>query len=68
MFIIIIIIIIFIVVAAIFIFAGIYARAKKVKQKHIDEAEKRGDMEEVKRLKDMSDDQAAQEFKDELFK
>ena len=61
-------IIIFIVIAVICVFAVVYARAKKVKQKHIDEAEKRGDVQEVKRLKDMSDDEAADEFEDELYK
>lgn len=58
----------FIIIVVICIFAVIYTRAGKVKQKHIEEAEKRGDMQEVKRLKDMSDDQAADEFEDELYK
>ena len=49
-------------------FAVIYAKAKNVRQKHIDEAEKRGDMQEVKRLRNMSADEAADEFEDELYK
>lgn len=57
-----------IIVAVICAFAVIYARARKVRKKHIDEAEKRGDAQEVKRLKDMSDDEAADEFEDELYK
>jgi len=61
-------IIFFIIVAVICIFAVIYAGAKKVRQKHIDEAEKRGDIKEVERLKNMSDDEAAEEFEDELYK
>jgi len=61
-------IIFFIIIAVICVFAVVYARAKKVRQKHIDEAEKRGDVQEVKRLKDMSDDEAADEFEDELYK
>ena len=61
-------IIFFIVIAVICVFAVVYARAKKVRQEHIDEAEKRGDVQEVKRLKDMSDDEAADEFEDELYK
>lgn len=59
---------IFIIVAVICIFAVIYTRARKVKQKHIEEAEKRGDIQEVERLKNMSDDEAADEFEDELSK
>jgi hypothetical protein len=55
-----------IIIAIIFAFAAVYARAGKVKQKHIQEAEKRGDMQEARRLKDMSDDQAGDEFEDEL--
>ena len=39
-----------------------------MRQKHIDEAEKRGDIKEVERLKNMSDDEAAEEFEDELYK
>ncbi len=61
-------IIFFIVVTVICVFAVVYAKARKVRQKHIDEAEKRGDMQEVKRLKNMSDDEAADEFEDELSK
>ena len=59
-------VIFFIVIAVIFIFAVAYARAGKVKTKHIKEAEKRGDIEEIQRLKNMSDDEAADEFEDEL--
>ncbi len=61
-------IIFFVIVAVICLFAVIYARAKKVKQKHLEEAEKRGDIKEVERLKNMSDDEAADEFEDELYK
>lgn len=61
-------IIFFIIIIFVFMFFAIYARARKVKEKHIKEAEKRGDTEEVKRLKNMSDDQAADEFEDELYK
>jgi len=61
-------IIFFIVIAVICVFAVIYTRARKVRQKHITEAKKRGDIKEVKRLSDMSDDEAADEFEDELYK
>jgi len=61
-------IIFFIVAAVICVFAVIYARAGKVRQKHIAEAEKRRDIKEAKRLSDMSDDEAADEFEDELYK
>ncbi len=63
-------IIFFIVVIVICMFAVVYAKARKVRQKHIDEhideAEKRGDIQGVERLKNMSDDEAADEFEDEL--
>ncbi len=57
-----------IIVIVIYIFVPIYAKAKKIKEKHIEEARKRGDLDEVKRLENMSDDQAALEFEDELDK
>lgn len=61
-------IIFLVIVAVIFMFAFAYTKARKVKEKHIQEAEKRGDLQEAKRLKNMSDDQAADEFEDELYK
>ncbi|MFH1401487.1 MAG: hypothetical protein ABIG40_00795 [Parcubacteria group bacterium] len=57
-----------IIVAVVGMFAGVYARARKVRQKHVDEAEKRGDMKEAKRFKNMSEDEIADEFEDELHK
>ena len=57
-----------IIVIVIYIFVPIYAKAKKIKEKNIEETRKRGDLDEVKRLENMSDDQAALEFEDELDK
>jgi hypothetical protein len=55
-----------IIIGVIFMFAFIYAKARKIKEKHIKEAEKHGDLREAERLKNMSDDRAADEFEDEL--
>jgi len=61
-------IIFLIIIGIICFFAVVYARARKVKQKHIEEAEKRGDTKEAERLRKMSDDEAADEFENELSK
>ncbi|MDD5145855.1 MAG: hypothetical protein PHF44_03370 [Candidatus Pacebacteria bacterium] len=59
-------IIFFVIIAVICMFAVVYAKARNVKQKHIADAEKRGDLQEANRLKDMSEDEAADEFDDEM--
>lgn len=57
-----------VIVAMILMLAFAYSKAKEIKEKHIKEAEKRGDTKEAERLKNMSADEAADEFEDELFK
>jgi len=42
------------------------AKVRKLKQKKINEAEKRDDFEEAKRLKNMDDEDISNEFEDEL--
>lgn len=61
-------IIFLIIIALIFMFVAVWNKARNIKQKHILDAEKRGDIKEVERLKNLSDDQAADEFEDELSK
>ncbi|HRY63268.1 MAG TPA: hypothetical protein P5267_01515 [Patescibacteria group bacterium] len=56
------------IIAIVCIIAAVYAKAKKVKEKHIEAARKRGDTQEVKRLEEMSVDEAADEFEEELDK